>query len=279
MVPLSELKTKAAQSRVDISVLERDYVVISWILRSIFDDLMLSEALVFKGGTALRKMYFPSYRFSEDLDFTMVKPLTELSEDQIRTRLENACRSIFAESGVELTLADFKRTRDEIGEEAFEGKVQYVGPRRHRAGNPPRVKLDMTLYEKVLLEPRTIPLIHPYSDADDCCAAVSVYRLEEIVAEKLRAILQRTRSRDVYDVWYLLKYHKDALDLATVKDVFKKKCEYKNVDFRGIQDFFKPELIESHKLAWEPSIRRQVANLPPFKEVEADLPGLLDDLR
>lgn len=179
MIGLSELKIKSAESKIDISILERDYVI-NWILKGIFDDDSLSETLVFKGGTALRKVYFSDYRFSEDLDFTMVKPLTEVSEDRIRSCLEAGCKNIYEESGIELTLADFKRTRDELGEEAFEGKIQYVGPRGHRVGNPPRVKLDMTLYEQVLLEPRTIPLIHPYSDAEDCYAVVSTYRLEEI---------------------------------------------------------------------------------------------------
>lgn len=278
MVGLSELKIKSAESKIDISVLERDYVI-GWILRGIFDDLLLSKALVFKGGTALRKMYFPSYRFSEDLDFTMVKLLAELGKDRIHVSLNNICKNVYEQSGIELTLADFEQTRDELGEEAFLGKIQYVGPRGHRVGNPPRVKLDIIFYEQVLLEPNTLPLIHPYSDTEDCYAVISVYRLEEIVAEKLRAILQRTRSRDIFDLWYLLKYHTDRLNLTTIQDVFRKKCEYKGVDFNGFENFFEPELIESHKLAWEPSIRRQIADLPPFKEVEADLRNLLDDLR
>lgn len=294
MINLSELKIKSDESKIDISVLERDYVI-GWILKGLFDDDSLSDSLVFKGGTALKKIYFPNYRFSEDLDFTMTKSLNELGIDQIHTKLENACRNISAETrggrsfpvkfplsfgtAIELTLADFKQTRDELGEEAFVGKIQYVGPRGHRAGNPPRVKLDITLYEQVLLPPNTAPILHPYSDVEDCHATVPTYKLDEIVAEKLRAILQRTRSRDIYDLWYLLKFHEDMLNKSTIYNVFKKKCEYKNVDFRGIEDFFKPELMESHKLAWEPSISRQIADLPAFEEVESDLRRLLDDLR
>lgn len=293
MIGLSELKTKSAESKIDIGVLERDYVI-GWILKGLFEDDSLGEALVFKGGTALRKIYFPNYRFSEDLDFTMTKSLTELGKNQIRIKLKNACQRVPTETGgrsypktypktyatgIELMLADFKQTRDELGEEAFVGKIQYVGPRGHRAGNPPRVKLDITLYEQVLLPLNNGPMLHPYSDVKDCYAVVPTYKLDEIVAEKLRAILQRTRSRDIYDLWYLLKFHKDALDTSTIYDVFKKKCEYKNVDFKGIEDFFKPELMESHKLAWEPSIRRQIADLPAFEEVKSDLRQLLDDLR
>ncbi len=277
MISLSELKTKSAEMKIDISDLERDYVI-GWVLRAIYYSDALADTMVFKGGTALRKIYFASYRFSEDLDFTMIKPLTELSKNEIRKNLATGCRTIQEESGIELTLADFKQTRDETGEEAFEGKIQYIGPRGHRAGNLPRIKLDLTLYEKVFLEPRTVPMLHPYSDNDDCYAVISTYQLEEILAEKLRAILQRTRSRDLYDIWYLLKFQKDVLDIPAVKDIFEKKCEYKGVDFKEIKDFLNPELMESHKLAWEPSIRRQLADLPSFEQVESELPGLLDGL-
>ncbi|GFP27438.1 MAG: hypothetical protein DDT18_01674 [Actinobacteria bacterium] len=277
MISLGELKTKAAQSGIDISVLERDYVI-SWVLKGIFDDRSLKEGLVFKGGTALRKVYFPDYRFSEDLDFTMIKPLTELGEVQIHESLGDVCKSVYTQSGVELTLVDFKQTRDELGEEAFVGKIQYVGSRGHRAGNPPRIKLDITFYEEVILPPNKLPLLHSYSDASECKAVIAAYRLEEMVAEKLRSILQRQRSRDIYDLWYLLKFHNRELDKELIRKVFQKKCEYKGLSFAGVDDFFKPELLASHKFAWEPSMKRQVTDLPDFADVEDDLRHLLNDL-
>lgn len=277
MISLTELKTKSGQSKIDIGVLERDYVI-SWVLKGIFDDSLLKDGLVFKGGTALRKVYFPEYRFSEDLDFTATKSLIELDQAQIRDSLEMVCRNVYALSGVELALAEFKQTRDELDEEAFLGKIQYVGPRGHRVGNPPRVKIDITFFEEVALKPNRLALFHSYSDAKECQAVISAYKLEEIAAEKLRAILQRQRSRDIYDLWNLLKFHRDKLDLSTVKVVFQKKCEYKKVEFNSVDDFFISELLESHKLAWEPSIGRQVVDLPPFSEVESDLRSLLGRL-
>ena len=222
MISLSELKTKSEESRVDISVLERDYVI-SWVLKGIYDNPVLKDGLVFKGGTALRKTYFPNYRFSEDLDFTTIRPLSELSGAKIKENLETICGNVYQESGIELKIVDFKQTRDELNEEAFLGKIQFVGPRGHRTGSLPRIKLDITFYEEVILPSNKLSLIHLYSDAADCQATVCVYRLEEIVAEKLRAILQRQRSRDIYDLWNLLKFHKDKLDLFTVRDVFQKK--------------------------------------------------------
>lgn len=277
MINLSELKGKSEESRVDISVLERDYVI-SWVLKGIYDNPVLKEGLVFKGGTALRKTYFPNYRFSEDLDFTTAKPLSEFSKSKIKKNLEIVCSNVYQESGIELKITDFKQTRDELGEEAFLGKIQYVGPRSHRAGTLPRIKLDITFFEKVFLKPNVNPLIHLYSDKPDCQANISTYQLDEILAEKLRATLQRQRSRDIYDIWNLLKFHKDKIKPDIVKEIFKKKCDYKKVTFISIDDFLNPELLESHRLAWEPSIRRQVVDLPAFKEVEEDLRSLLSDL-
>lgn len=276
MISLSELKIKSASRKIDISILERDYVI-SWVLKGIFDNTLLKEKLVFKGGTALRKVYFPDYRFSEDLDFTARKGLIELGKVQISESLEDICGKVYAESGVELTLADFKQTRDQFDEEAFLGKIQYVGPRGHRAGNPPRVRLDVTFYEEVVFQPNELPLIHPYSDASDCRIIISAYKLEEIIAEKLRAILQRQHPRDIYDVWHLLKFYKNTLDLSVVKEVFQQKCKYKKVDFEGPNDFLKPELLASHRGAWVPSLARQVLDLPPFEAVEQDLGVLLKE--
>lgn len=52
------------------SVVEKDYVL-GWILAGIHAHPVLSESWVFKGGTCLKKCFFETYRFSEDLDFTL----------------------------------------------------------------------------------------------------------------------------------------------------------------------------------------------------------------
>jgi predicted nucleotidyltransferase component of viral defense system len=49
--------------------IEKDYVI-GWVLKGISNSGFLKEHLIFKGGTALRKIYFHDYRLSEDIDFT-----------------------------------------------------------------------------------------------------------------------------------------------------------------------------------------------------------------
>jgi len=227
MINLAEIRRIAAEQRTDPSVIERDYVL-GWFLSGLFRDGPLSKALILKGATALRKVYFPDYRFSEDLDFTLTQ---SIPEDGFQQHLTGICQTLTQETGIEFLLAVFRKTRDEEGTEAYEAKVQYIGPRQHRSGTPPRIKLDLTLYEILVLKRADLPLIHPYSDK--CEAIIPTYCLEEILAEKLRALLTRTQARDFYDVWNLLKYHGDEIQLPEVVSTFHRKRRYKGIPFEG----------------------------------------------
>ena len=82
MVTEGELRRLAGAWRTDVTVVERDYVL-SWVLAGLYRRAALAERLIFKGGTALRKCYFPDYRFSADLDFTLhslARPRTALRD-------------------------------------------------------------------------------------------------------------------------------------------------------------------------------------------------------
>jgi len=60
--------------RIPENVLERDYCI-AWFLIGL-SQTSLRNKLAFKGGTALRRCHFYDYRFSEDLDFTFLQPLS-----------------------------------------------------------------------------------------------------------------------------------------------------------------------------------------------------------
>jgi len=272
MITLDEVRRTAARRGVGLETVEHDYVL-SWVLRGIFENDILAPALVFKGGSALRKAYFPQYRYSQDLDFTVRQALTE---EGIAGTLSQALFLAGRESGLDLSLVELRRTRDEEGEEAYLGKVEYIGPRQQRRGSLPRIRLDITCYERIILDLNLRPLHHPYSDP--CQVLIPTYRLEEIAAEKLRALLRRSRARDLYDVWYLLKFQAGRLDLPAVKDVFLAKCEHKDVAFGDGADFFKPAKLETHRRAWEASLRRQLADVPSYRQVEEEIKPLIEEL-
>lgn len=71
MIKPGEIQNKARESGVRDQQIEKDYVL-SWILQGISQHEELSKAIVFKGGTVLKKIYFEDYRFSEDLDYTLL---------------------------------------------------------------------------------------------------------------------------------------------------------------------------------------------------------------
>ena len=73
MILPAEIQRKASSAGVRDQQIEKDYVL-SWILNGIAHHQTLSHSLVFKGGTVLKKFYFRDYRFSEDLDFTLLTP-------------------------------------------------------------------------------------------------------------------------------------------------------------------------------------------------------------
>jgi len=89
---------------VDQLVVERDYAQ-SYVLYGLGKTPELQDALVFKGGTALKKVHFGDYRFSEDLDFSMVDGPTESDLDtSIQAAITRAEQEVQEIAPVRLTV-------------------------------------------------------------------------------------------------------------------------------------------------------------------------------
>ena len=273
MISGPELRRLAGAWNADFTVVERDYVL-SWALAGLYRRPLLAEQLVFKGGTALRKCYFPDYRFSADLDFTL---RASLPPQELRSEIEAACRIITEETGLLLVSVDFRTLRDVPGEEAHQGRIEYTGPLGRLGGNQPGVKLDLTIYERLVLPPECRPVHHPYSDADGLDLIVPVYPLDEMLAEKLRAMLRRARARDLYDVWQLFTHYVGALDFERARHVLAEKARYKGFTFSNAADFLTPENREAWARSWEASLRRQVSTLEEYDQAVADVERALTD--
>lgn len=85
MIPKADILHLAKQQELQSTTVEKDYVL-GWLLYAISNHSRLSR-WAFKGGTCLKKCFFETYRFSEDLDFTV--PVEEpLDEDAIKAGLE-----------------------------------------------------------------------------------------------------------------------------------------------------------------------------------------------
>jgi len=270
MITKEELQRKAAQAGVRVQLQERDYAL-GWFLLGLAQEPSLSQGMAFKGGTALRKTYFPDYRFSEDLDFTLME---SMGMKDLQPGVESVLRQIKRASGMHMWIAKWKVKREVVGEEAYQARVAYVGP-LGQSTSPPRIRLDLTRYECLVLSPMRRVVTHSYSDAPSGSRRVLTYRLEEMLAEKLRALLRRCYPRDVYDVWYLLRYYGERLEHRDLLQALEAKCHYKAYTFSSPEDFLRPTRRAGMPDAWNSSLKHLVSSVPSYESVVNDLQDLL----
>ena len=150
MIPLQEIREKASEWSLRDDVVEKDYVL-GWLLWGIASEPRLASTWVFKGGTCLKKCYLETYRFSEDLDFTLLSGAPAEPEELRQIFVEIAGR-IYEACGIEFPgeRIRFERYRNPRGSESLEGRLSYRGP-RNPGGDLPRVKIDATLDEILVL--------------------------------------------------------------------------------------------------------------------------------
>ncbi len=112
------------------SVVEKDYVL-GWILAGIHAHPVLSESWVFKGGTCLKKCYFETYRFSEDLDFTL-RDESQLDAEFLKNTLTEVLAWVVDQSGLAMpgrpAGAFVTCTFNPRGRLNCQGKIGYRGP-------------------------------------------------------------------------------------------------------------------------------------------------------
>jgi predicted nucleotidyltransferase component of viral defense system len=227
VIGLRDLELLRAEWSLDLGVIEKDYVL-GWLLAGIAHHPALADTWVFKGGTCLRKCYYETFRFSEDLDFTITGGGPEAPEDLTRIFAE-VTEWIAEESGIELVVDDrsFRRRRNRRGHPTTEGRIAYRGP--NPPSNLPKVKLDLTSDEILVHGPVRRPIGHPYPDALPGGGVLS-YAIADLFAEKLRALAERCRPRDLYDVVHLHR-HPDLIGRAgPVRSALAAKCAHAGIE-------------------------------------------------
>ncbi len=258
--------------------MERDYLL-SFILAGIAGVKELNDTLVFKGGTALKKCYFGDYRFSEDLDFSALPkaPKGKVLEMAIIEACDKASAFMNEYAPVQVVCKPYKEKKAHpYGQEAFEIRAKFPWHREPMA----RVLVEITYKEKLLKPTVKKSLIHKYGEK--LGAKIRVYALEEIVAEKLRAILQnkrvlekrgwsRSRARDFYDLWRIFKTYSRSLKLSGFRGVLERKCAAKGVVFKVAADFFPAVVMVEVEKTWEQWLGPLVPDLPPYKKVIDEL--------
>ena len=272
MIDKREILESASSFSLLPSIVEKDYVL-GWILAGINAHEELSESWVFKGGTCLKKCYFETYRFSEDLDFTL-RDEGHIDDEFLRPAFEEVIRWVSEQSGLNIPVdqLEFDIYENPRGRPNCQGKIAYRGPVSPTSGGWPKIKLDLTADERLVLPSVRREVFHPYSDRPEGGIWANCYAYEEAFGEKLRALGERTRPRDLYDVVNLYR-HTDSRPTASVlRDVLQQKCAYKAIP---VPTF---ELLASHRLSleamWSDMLAHQLPVLPPLNDFCDALPEI-----
>lgn len=258
MIKPGEIQKKARAVGVRDQQIEKDYIL-SWILQGVAMHNELSKTIVFKGGTVLKKVYFEDYRFSEDLDFTLLD--NSISNQQIFDYFNEVFEYVREEANIPLEIIDDNEHEDG----GINFYISYIGP-LGGMGAHKSVKVDISKSEKLQFKPISKFAFLTYTDLDE--HKLLCYTLEEILVEKLRSVMQRMQARDFYDIWYLLEIQ--GLELGFYINEFIAKCESKKINPK---DFFKKleQRLPQYKARWQKSMKEQIHDLPEFEQVEREI--------
>ena len=256
MIDYFQIQKLAAQEEVPEGIIEKDYFV-ELILFYLSGDEYFNKKVVFRGGTALKKIYFPDYRYSEDLDFV-------IEEKENLEDLEQRFDRILLKISSDFPFKPIKESR--LKNDRLQIFVLYDIVPNIRGTK--ELKLDI-LKDIFIPSFKKKKIIFKYKDFKEKDCQLNTYILESVVVDKISRILDIDKeARDIYDLWYLLKFN---LNILKIKEELKKRFGYE-VYFHNLLDEINSE---AYKQAWKIRLTRQIKKLPPFKIVNTQLEELI----
>jgi len=255
MIRTAEVSKMAHQLGLGDKTIEKDYVL-TWILNAISAS-PLNEILVFKGGTALKKIYIPDYRFSEDLDFTLLAP--QYTNSELLAMIE----SLFPwlAQNVNLNLAVKNVEKHKTGNLTI--YIYFSGPLQAQLTNR-SLKIDISRDEVLVFPINNKPILSPYSDCLGSKSVLKVYALEEILAEKLRSLLSRSEPRDLFDIHYLLTNR--MVDIEQMVFSIESKFDAKGLTLSDLRTVLTRKRAV-FKRYWQKRLTGQMPEIPELRKV------------
>jgi len=242
MVEIKELTEKEfteiiSEKKFSRALIVKDYYIT--ILLFLMKDI---KGIYFKGGTALQLTLLDHARISEDIDFTLERPLKE-----VRKEIE----VLLGKSGI------FKEISQDKNVDKF---IRLIVPYKSILGND-QIFIDLNEKGKLLLDPELLEMKHFYPNIPKF--SFPCLNHEEMVAEKIAAAIGRNKPRDHYDIYQLIK-HKVKFN----RDLVAKKCEQSGDDPSILKMFNKAKTL--HK-RWNGDMIPLIVEDVSFKEVMTTL--------
>lgn len=277
MITRDEIDKFSAEQDVNSVDVERDYVF-SWLLAGIFNESRYASTLTLKGGNALRKGYFPATRFSGDLDFSSP---SQLDPDGLLEELNRTCKLVQARTEVVFdtdknrlaSVAQIRRDKTE-----YKYKLYFHDFYGGRGDIVVSVRVGATEFDKLYLPVQTRRLIHPYSDAGQCVADIRVVKLEEALADKLKCLLQRRSSYDLYDLLHATLISRDIeVDRLEMMRTFFRKTIF-SPSPQAAKNLLLGVPFEAMKRFWESKISCPSSSRFPFADAVESFRTLVNEL-
>jgi predicted nucleotidyltransferase component of viral defense system len=249
MIDNAEIRRRASALGVQEDHVERDYVL-NHILAHISAD---PGTLIFRGGTALARVYWPDFRLSGDLDF-----ITPGSGADIEGVVRKAVRRGQESTGIELSL-DFSAPRGDRSRSTVDWTTVW--------GSAGSLLIDVVRGEEPALPEEDNELNLPYSDLADA-RSLSVLPLADILGSKWGMLDERDEPRDLFDVWF-------ALTQAAVPFEALALGHRARFGYDPIPAFL--TRAERLRHAWRERLGHQVRELPEFDVVLGDVRAIVDN--
>jgi len=192
--------------------IEQD-LVISRALTELYNDSYIRDALIFRGGTALNKLFIkPQARYSEDIDFVQkrAEPIgktIDIIRELLKPWLGDPARKVTERS---IKLVYKYETLDKMSA---------------------KLKIEINTTEHLQILPLKKEKFSVNSEWFSGNAEIITYAIDELIATKLRALYQRRKGRDLFDLWYVA--HHGLIDLKQVIEVFTRYCAHNGVQITG----------------------------------------------
>lgn len=239
MIDPAEIRARARGLGLDASHVENDYVLCHLLVA-------ISERFpefVFRGGTALARIYWPDYRLSEDLDFTSQAPVPNLE-----ARLGDAVR--------------IARDRTTLSLELAFGPARGSWSRSTVHWTDHELLLDVNMDVAVAMDKHEGKVDLPYKDLETTEVSIPVFSLTEILGNKWYMLNDRKEPRDLFDVWSGLVQ----FDMEFEEIERGHRARYGYAPSPG--SIYNAKRLEE---PWETRLAHQLADLPPFRQVYRDV--------
>lgn len=256
MIDKFEIDEKAKEFEIHRSNVERDYVF-GWLLHGLFTVSDLKDQLFLKGGNALRKGYFEQTRYSKDLDFGIPG---DINPQLLLTEINKVCDYLQQKTSITFITSDNKIEEKFTASDApipnlkvYEVRVYFKDFYDDNTDHLRiKISMDITRFDKTMLPIQSLKLLHPYSDVDLIDCEIRCMKLEEIIATKLKCLLQREHAPDLFDYVYTIQRLGVELDKEEVvrtlvrKTIFSRNPHVlKRILLGTVFDYFKDQWEKS----------------------------------